>query len=212
MNEKEENAKKSWREAKRIGLQFYGWKQGVPMWRGSWKKGAPLWFCRMFLGLSGLMLTLLIAFQFLLAGKDRLIANAVLFPETILFGFLTALMYGQRRRIQSLRSKEEIVEQLGVDAEEMERLAENNKIKPRYIINDEPMYDLTDFGEAGILLRGSSAPVLQETLLRAATGQTETPQEELLRASAAEEANRAATAQAEEERLARILLGGGRKE
>lgn len=188
-----EDKPKTWREKMReynkrsTGFHFVGWnKQGVPKWEGLWTKGPPLWFCRMFVGLTGIIFSLLIVLPFLLTGKDRNIALAVLAPETILFGVITWLMYRQRQNLQPLKSAEEVSAQLGLDTEGLERLTENNKIKPRYIINDKPMYNPRDFDEKGILLRASEAPVSPETLLRPAIGEASTPQKQLLRPSATE--------------------------
>jgi hypothetical protein len=184
--EKPESNKKGWQHS---GFHFVGWKDGVPKWEGSWKNGPPLWFCRMFLGLTvGLLTIAVIAGIFGLTGGDAgaKTAATILGLVSAVYAVITKLMYGQNRRIAGLRSQATVAEQLGMDEETLQRLVENNKIKPRYIINDEPMYAPEDFDEKGILLRASASPLSTETLLRPATGQSETRRDKLLRPAATE--------------------------
>lgn len=205
MNAKEDKQPRSKRKKRYAGFHFIGWnKQGVPKWEGLWEKGPPLWFCRMFVGITGLIVSLFFAFLFLLDGKDKNIALAVLAPESLLFGVITYLMYRQRSNMLPLKSAEEISAQLGIEEEALERLAENNKIKPRYIINDEPRYNPADFDEKGILLRASKAPVFAETLLRPATGQSEPKQNELLRPPANEVSYKTPTSETVSEPVAEV--------
>jgi hypothetical protein len=87
------------------------------------------------------------------------------------------------RQLPRLASMQNLCTQLNVDGATLQRVAEEQGIKPRYNINGQDFYEITDFGDAATLLRASSASVSQrETWLRPAA-QTETPPELLLRAS-----------------------------
>lgn len=73
--------------------------------------------------------------------------------------------------------------QLGISATELQRLIETHSIQPQYHIDGQDYYDPSDFRDMATLLRASSQPAATpETLLRPACT-TETPSEQLLRAT-----------------------------
>lgn len=195
--DKQKNKLSKWDRKNATGFKFTGWdKQGVPKWTGSWTKGAPRWFIIGFMISALTMLTAGIVVSLFATIK---MAAPVLFFVGIVHSLVAGLMWRQRNNLQKLIPVEEVRERLGVDAQTMQRIAEEKKIKPRTIINDEPMYDLQDFGDVGTLLRAASAPVEPDTLLRAASASPVTPQEELLRAANQNNAANTDSTQANEE-------------
>jgi hypothetical protein len=85
--------------------------------------------------------------------------------------------------MDSLMTQEQVAEQLGVSVDDVKKAVEEAAIKPEYILNDEPVYGLHAFGDAGNLVRTSSAPDTPESnLLRAeASAPNEIRPETLLR-------------------------------
>ena len=80
-----------------------------------------------------------------------------------------------------------LAEAMGISQEEFERLTEERDIKPDIYFNDVPLYDPDKLIAAKILLRPSSEPIQNETLLRAAMPtQSATETDQLLRASTGE--------------------------
>ncbi len=109
-----------------------------------------------------------------------------------LAGLLHAAVFGgegvwsitMRQRIKALKQADEVCAQLGIDEAELQRLAQEKNVKPRYVIDERDYYDPNDFTDAGILLRASTAPADNpHTLLHAAGGHNEMPPDQLLRAS-----------------------------
>lgn len=222
MNEKKEKKEPRWLEKfkdqdNRHGLGFVGFENGVPKWRGGWKNGPPLWFCRMFLAFGITLLTAGILTGLFASGNASEATTALYLTGTT-HSIVSAIMFRWRRNYEAQMPVEKICERLGVDAETVRQIAVEKDIKPRSIINEQPMYNLHDFGDVGTLLRASEAPVSADTLLRAVdSAPSSTPQEELLRASSAEPTGKKAaaktTAQTEEkEETAHVVLGAGRSE
>ena len=75
-----------------------------------------------------------------------------------------------------------LCERLGLDLEGLRRYTEQRGIEPRFVIGDQPHYELSDFGEAATLLRASAAAGPDE-LLRASGSGAAVPPEDLLRAA-----------------------------
>jgi hypothetical protein len=64
-----------------------------------------------------------------------------------------------RRHVLSMASLEEAATKLGVGTEDVQRLISDYNVRPRIILNGEPVYDPADFTEHARLLRPSAAPV-----------------------------------------------------
>jgi hypothetical protein len=120
----------------------------------------------------------------------HLVGNGI--APLILVGMIHGAVFGGvgiwatrfRRHISALKQPDAVCEALGIDNKTLEVLAEERGIKPKLIINDQPLYDLAEFSDAHTLLRGSSAPVSPDSLLRAAMADSrQTPASELLRAA-----------------------------
>jgi hypothetical protein len=147
------------------GLNWVGRNdQGISMWRGMWRT-IPKWFCNLFkaLGVGLICLATIFAVTGLWqAVPGPLIAGC--FHSVLGFVILERF----RNRMNGLVSAEQVAEQFGKSVEEVKRAVEAEGIKPTYILNDEPIYALHAFGDAGILLRSSEPPQeSDETLLRA---------------------------------------------
>lgn len=101
--------------------------------------------------------------------------------------YFSIQLWTLRRQMLRLRSADTVAAQLGLDAAQLAEMTRERNIKPRCNVNGRDFYDLKDFGEAGTLLRGSSAPgAPPDILLRAAIEENETKSETLLRATAGE--------------------------
>jgi hypothetical protein len=168
------------------GLKWHGRKNGVSKWRGTWRKGPPLGFCRFFLVLTALLglagvTTLTLG---LLKSLPALVASPALLLASLVYGVITWLSYRQRGQFLGLHEAEILAAEMGMTAEELERLVEEKDIKPKIYFNDVPLYSPEDLIQAKILLRPSSEPVTSETLLRAAApAESTTDQAQLLRAT-----------------------------
>ncbi len=179
--------KRAWYEQ---GLKWKGRrKDGVSDWRGTWHSGPPLGFCRFFT-----ILSVLFAFIALGAGiaalrgvREMIFLTLLMLFETTLFGVISWFCYKQRDRFLKLRDTVGLAEAMGISQEELQRLTEERDIKPDLYFNDVPLYDPDKLIAAKILLRPSSEPVKNETLLRAAMpSQSATETDQLLRASTGE--------------------------
>lgn len=149
------------------GLKWVGRnRDGISMWRGTWRS-IPKWFCNLFkvLGIGLICLSGIFALTGIWAAvPGPLIAGC--FHSMLAFVFFERF----RNRMDSLMTQEQVAEQLGVSVDDVKKAVEEAAIKPEYILNDEPVYGLHAFGDAGLLLRSSEAPVDDSTLLRAASG------------------------------------------
>ena len=172
-----------------LGVSFH-WKgknqQGVSMWTGSWDKPlyqigrcfTPIGMVAGCGGLAALLSTL-----FTHAPKGGLVTLALIgLVDGVLFTAIGKWALGMHRHVAALSPTEQVCQKLGVDEATLVQMAEARNIKPKIIINDEPFYELSDFTEAMTLLRASQEPEAQQKeLLRAASGGSTTPAEELLR-------------------------------
>lgn len=106
-------------------------------------------------------------------GVGGLFAGASLFKMSLRY-------YSQR-----LIPENQLYEKLNVNYQTLNTIMRDHEVQPRLVINGERFYTRTDFGDIATLLRASAAPPpAADTLLRPATGNTVTPQEQLLRPSA----------------------------
>jgi hypothetical protein len=190
----------------RIGLAMnnysFEWmgrnREGVSRWKGN-SSGPPARMGKilktygMVAGITGVTIAIL--------GPLLHWMSAVVFPlvlvgivHGIVFSLLGAWITRIRRRISTLKQPDEVCEVLGIPDEELHEMAAERGVKPKMIINNRPLYDLAEFSDAHTLLRGSSAPVFSDSLLRAVTADSQTtPAGELLRASGATAESRDST-------------------
>lgn len=115
--------------------------------------------------------------------KELLTTFAVLgLAHGVIFGGLGLGFLRFYKKIKRLTSEKELCEQLMVDAEGLQKLAEQRNIKAKVKVNEEYLFDPNDFTEAGILLRPSIAPSTNpQELLRATNTSQSTKPDELLR-------------------------------
>ena len=96
-------------------------------------------------------------------------------------------MWILRRQLLRLRAADTVAAQLGLTDTQLQEMTRERSILPRYNVNGRDFYDLKDFGDAGTLLRGATAPgTPPEILLRAAENKNETEPQMLLRATVGE--------------------------
>ncbi|HZP85115.1 MAG TPA: hypothetical protein VFB21_25995 [Chthonomonadaceae bacterium] len=151
--------------------------RGVPVCSGT-SDAPPIWLPILLVFLVPAVGTILLLDQ-----HEPLVFRAFLILPVgyIVFGGIR--YWRLRRQLPRLSSMQNLCTQLNVDGATLQRVAEEQGLKPRYNINGQDFYEITDFGDATTLLRASSASINQrETLLRPAA-QTEMPPELLLRAS-----------------------------
>ena len=100
----------------------------------------------------------------------------------LVFMIIGRWLLNMKRRLARLKTAEEMAEEFGSTLETVQRLAEAHSIRAQININNVNLYDPEEFIASRSLLRGASAPVAPDTLLRAAepTG-TSSPPETLLR-------------------------------
>ena len=162
-------------------------KKGAGKWVGTWN-APPLWFGLIFAGYGALagtagLVGLLAMLLFPLSKIGTLVSVGLI--HGLVFGGTGAWMLWMRRRILSLSTTDDLCKRLGIDEKTLERVAEENGIRPIYNINEKDYYDSSQFGDSLVLLRAAAAPTAApETLLRAsAPTPSETPAEQLLRAT-----------------------------
>jgi len=160
------------------GLNWVGRSpEGISMWRGMWRT-IPKAFCNTFkiLGISLILLSGIFASVGLWAAvPGPLIAGTC----HAIFGFY--FLERLRRRMDCQLTLEQVAEQFGRDVEDLKKRVEEEGIRPTYILNDDPIYELQSFGDAGILLRASQhQPDSDASLLRAAGGNAVNAQPDLL--------------------------------
>lgn len=110
-------------------------------------------------------------------GLNKGLVMALCILGMLLYSTVNGLILRERQRLQQLRRFDEVRVEIGADKDDLRRFACERGISPRMRINGEDFYDLSDFGDAGTLLRPSNPP---EALLRPAAS-SETPGEQLLR-------------------------------
>jgi len=170
------------------GLNWVGRnKDGVSMWRGLWRT-IPKAFCNTFKILGICLITLSAIFASIglwAAVPGPLIAGTC----HSIFGFY--FLEKMRRKMDLQMTIEQAAEQLKKDVEDLKKVVEEKQIRPTYILNDEPIYELQSFGPAGILLRATEhQPENDATLLRPAGGNpTESQPDHLLRPAGSESAS-----------------------
>ena len=90
-------------------------------------------------------------------------------------GIIISTMRVRERYFLSLESIEDMSERLGARREDLEGRIRGQDIQPRYIVNGRKLYDRKDLGDAATLLRGSTPPAEEISLLKpAAALSTET--------------------------------------
>lgn len=179
----------------KTGFQWRGSKNGVSRWEGNWNKPL-LWMGRIFTaygavaGNTGLGLL-----YYRLVTETPNIALNTLIPVSLIhglsFGGSGLWMFWMRKRIFGFSSLQQTATKLNIDEETLKQLIEARRIKPRIIINEEELFDVSDFTGATTLLRASSETAVAtppDLLLRAASGTTPTAPDELLRSAALDDA------------------------
>ena len=144
------------------GFHWYGRDdQGVSIWSGNPKTlGWTAWL------MGGIGVIELVASGVLLsAGQSE--PSYVFAPMGALFLGIACYMRRHYAWLKNLGTVEQVAADLEVDAEGLDRLAKGREIKPRVILDGVPYYNLSDLGEAALLLRAAS-PNAEETLLRTA--------------------------------------------
>ncbi len=156
---------------------------GIGMWRGIWRT-IPKWFCNSFkaLGIGLVCLSAIFASVGLWeAVPGPLIAGT--FHTLVGFFFLERMRY----KMSCLITAEQAAEQFGVGVQELRKVVDEEGIRPTYILNDDPIYELNSFGDVGILLRSAERPPENdENLLRAVGGVTNGQPDHLLRPAESE--------------------------
>jgi hypothetical protein len=133
-------------------------------------------------GIVGLIALLAVLFH---AGTSASILATVGLIHGVVFSAIGIWMDRIRRSLQRLLSAEELAQRMGLDPDGVRRLAAQKEIKPQINVNDNDLYDPDVFVDAVSLLRGSSAPVSADTLVRPALPvTTSSASETLLRATA----------------------------
>ena len=180
----------------KTGFQWRGRKNGVSRWEGNWNT-PMLWVGRIFIAYGALAGSVGLGFLCyrLLTGTPH-IAFSTLVPIGLIHGSVFASIgtwsLWMRRRLFGYASLKQAATQLNMDEETLKQLMEARRIKPRIIINDEELFDVSDFTGAATLLRASSEAAVTtspDLLLRAASGTIATAPEELLRSATPEDAN-----------------------
>jgi hypothetical protein len=166
-----------------ISFHYYGKdRRGVTRWGGG-LDNLPLWLTKGFLGYSVIacVIGLLAVFWqlFIRYSPPLNVAILVFLLHFAIFGLIGIWMERLRSKIAGLSSEEETCARLGLDKDELQRLAKEKGILPVYNINDRDYYNLAELTDALLLLRPASAPD-SEQLLRPA-GDTRTAPELLLR-------------------------------
>jgi hypothetical protein len=82
---------------------------------------------------------------------------------------LSVWMLRLRDRIESMVPAESVAERLHMTPDEVDRFREQTGVKPRVIMNGQPMFDPSDFGDPARLLRAAGAPQNDELLRPAGT-------------------------------------------
>lgn len=148
------------------GINWVGRNEdGIDMWEGSWR-GTPTWLTTLFkvLGISLLSLSAIFAATGL---WQAVVGTAIGGTIHTFLGFV--LFERLRYRFEGSLTEEEAADQLGIQPEEFRKLVEENNIRPMHIYNDQPVYNLSSFGDVGTLLRASTPPPERDqTLLQPA--------------------------------------------
>ncbi len=166
-------------------------EQGVGKWVGSYE--ILRWLGTIFTGYGTVagIVGLSLALYSLAIGSITPALNGLLMVGLIhgvVFTSVGLWARSFRRNIQRLKPVEEVSQQLRVDPPTLDRLAQEKGIKPRININGRDYYEISDFSEANILLRGAAAPTADpETLVRPASANSGATSDNLLRAADAEE-------------------------
>jgi hypothetical protein len=111
---------------------------------------------------------------------DRLSMGSAFGLFSLLFFLGCVALARMHRRVLQSVSEEDLCQRLGMDQETLQRWTQERQIKPRFLVIGRPHYELNDFGEAALLLRGCSSPTRAEELLRAGTMPDATPTDQLL--------------------------------
>ncbi len=170
-------------------------KQGVSKWVGS-EEGPPRLLGKIFTrygiaaGIGGLALALYGLTTGALPQSGSILMMIGLIHGVVFTG-IGQWVLSFRRTIQRLKPVETVAQQMQMDTPTIERLAELRGIKPRVNINGRDYFEIADFNDAKLLLRASSKPAAgRDTLLRAASADTNPASDHLLRATSAEPASR----------------------
>lgn len=176
------------------GFHWYGRDdRGVSIWDGD--RNALKWTGRL-LSTLGVAQAVVGAVAAIISGSVDETAGVFLVGSFVLCGVAWILLREAQRfgRMNTLKS---LAADLNVPVEELERVAEEQGVRPSAIVNGEPHYAPQDLGPAATLLRSASAP--GESLLRPARG-LDTSEVELLRPAGLNSEQVSASAQLQESR------------
>ena len=149
-----------------MSLHYYGKsKEGVSKWGGGWS-GIPTWFMVLFYSLSavlGLMGLFLIATG---GGKTSgRFAGLLLLGESAMFFAITKWAASFQKRLNPLKSLEQIGSEMNLSPAEIRSLAHDQGVKPRIILNEVARYHPDDLIAARVLVRASHKPSEVDNLL-----------------------------------------------
>jgi len=136
--------------------------RGVSIWDG--QPDALKWGARIMTATGG---------SLLLAGVIAFLLGGLIVPPAVLAGVgalhstIAFFMNRQVKRIAELATLEQASKDFEIDQDRISQAIELKGIKPRMIMNGEPLFDPADLDQAATLLRAAPPPP-DEELLRAA--------------------------------------------
>src|SRR5579871_1794468 len=136
----------------RISFQWRGrTREGVSKWIGNWDGPSP-WMSKGFIGygiLAGCAgIVAAISSTLLHQGGPGVGTFAMVgLIHGAVFTTIGLWMLRVRRHIQSLNQTNEVCEALGIDEATLLQIAAKRGIKPKLILNNQPLYSLTDFSD-----------------------------------------------------------------